>query len=181
MNKEKLQKELFSIILYIMIVLLLAFFLRNFVMQRTLVDGHSMEDTLHDKDQLIIDKFSYKLTAPERFDIVVFPYRYDEEVYYIKRIIGLPGETIRIVGNTIYINGEPLIEDYGKEVMDEGTAGIAENELLLGEDEYFVLGDNRNNSADSRSEDVGPIHREEIIGKAMLRIWPIESFEFLPD
>ena len=138
-----------------------------------------MENTLHDKDQLIIDKFSYLVKQPERFDVIVFPYRYDEEVYYIKRIVGLPGETIRIIGNTIYINGKPLPEDYGKEVMDENTAGIAGKEILLAEDEYFVLGDNRNHSADSRSKDVGAIKRNEIVGKAFLRIWPIEDFGIL--
>ena len=179
MNK-KLKKDLFSIAIYTVIVHSLAFFMRSFVLQRTLVDGHSMEETLQDEDQLIIDKLSYKIREPKRFDIVVFPYKYDEDTYYIKRIIGLPGERVLIKGNTIYINGEPLAENYGKEAMDEDTAGIAATELLLAEDEYFVLGDNRNNSADSRSEDVGPIKKEEIVGKAVLRIWPFHDFGFLP-
>lgn len=175
MNK-KLKKELLSLLIYALIVLFLAFLLRSFVLQRTLVDGHSMETTLRDKDQLIIDKLSYKITQPERFDIVVFPYQYDEDVYYIKRVIGLPGERVLIKGNTIYINGKPLVENYGKEAMDEDTAGIAATELLLSEEEYFVLGDNRNHSADSRSEDIGPIRREQIVGKAVLRIWPFQDF-----
>lgn len=179
MNKQKLKKEMLSLLFYVAFVLALAVCLRHFVLQRTLVDGHSMENTLRDKDQLIIDKFAYQLTAPDRFDIVVFPYKYDNETYYIKRIIGLPGETVSIHGNTIYIDGEPLAENYGKEAMDEDTAGIAKTEIHLGEDEYFVLGDNRNHSTDSRSEDVGPIKRKEIIGRAFLRIWPIEDFGFL--
>lgn len=178
MNK-KFKKELFSIVIYTVIVLSLAFIIQSFVFQRTLVDGHSMEEALHDEDQLIISKLSYAINEPKRFDIVVFPYQYDEDTYYIKRIIGLPGEKILIKGNTIYINGEPLTESYGKEAMDEDTAGIAATELLLAEDEYFVMGDNRNNSTDSRSEDVGPVKKEEIIGKAVFRIWPFDDFGFL--
>lgn len=180
MDKGQWKKDFISIFLYLVIFLALGGLARHFVMQRTLVDGHSMEDSLHDKDQLMIDKLSYRLKEPERFDVVVFPYKYNEDVYYIKRIIGLPGETVLIAGNTIYIDGEPLEESYGKEAMEEDSEGIASEELVLGEDEYFVLGDNRNHSADSRSRDVGPIQRGEIIGRAIFRLWPMEDFGFLP-
>lgn len=179
MSREKMKKELLSVLLYTLIVLSLAAVMKKFVLQRTVVDGYSMENTLKDKDQLIIDKLSYRLTDPKRFDIVVFPYQYDEDTYFIKRVIGLPGETVQIAENVIYINGEPLAENYGKEAMDEYTAGIAETELVLGEDEYFVMGDNRNNSSDSRSEDVGPIKRDDIIGRAALRIFPLNSIGFI--
>lgn len=180
MSKEKsVKRELISLLIYIIIVFCLAGLLRTFVIQRTLVDGHSMENTLQDKDQLIIDKLSYHFKAPKRFDIIVFPYQYDESTHYIKRVIGLPGETVLITGNTIYINGSPLEENYGKEAMDEGTSGIAQQEIVLSDNEYFVLGDNRNNSTDSRSEDVGPIKREDIIGRAFLRVWPMKNFKVL--
>lgn len=179
MRKAILKRDFLSIFLYVVIILSAAVLIRHFVVQSTLVDGHSMEDTLRDGDQLIIDKVSHQIGELKRFDIVVFSYRYDRDTYYIKRIIGLPGETVFISGNTIYIDGEPLEEDYGKEAMEEDSAGLASEELTLAADEFFVLGDNRNNSADSRSEDVGPIKREEIVGRALLRIWPVEDFGFL--
>ena len=100
-----------------------------------------------------MDKLSYRFKDPERYDIIVFPYQYKEETYYIKRIIGLPGETVQIIDGTIYINGSVLDENYGREKMV--SSGLALDEIQLGEDEYFVLGDNRNASSDSREPDVG--------------------------
>ena len=133
-----------------------------------------MESTLSDGDNLIVDKLSYRFSEPQRFDIIVFPFRYAEKTYYIKRIIGLPGETIYIDGNgTIFIDGEELKENYGKEVIKD--PGRAYEPITLGEDEYFVLGDNRNNSSDSRDPVVGNIHRDEFIGKAWMRIWPLNK------
>lgn len=113
----------------------------TFVAQRTQVSGASMETTLSDGDQLIVDKISYQFREPERFEIIVFPYQYEAGTYYIKRIIGLPGETVQILDGSVYINGEKLEEHYGNEVMEE--AGIAAEPVTLGVDEYFVLGDNR--------------------------------------
>ena len=101
-----------------------------------------MEATLHDGDNLIVDKLSYRFRDPKRFEIIVFPYRYKENTYYIKRIIGLPGETVQVKDGYVYIDGEKLDENYGLEVMED--AGIAAEPIELGEDEYFVLGDNRN-------------------------------------
>jgi len=170
-------KEILSMVVYIAFVLLLTFLVVRYVGQRTQVDGHSMEATLHDKDQLIVDKISYRFHDPERFDIIVFPFQYKENTYYIKRIIGLPGETVQILDGDIYINGEVLEEDYGKETMV--VSGRAVNEIQLGEDEYFVLGDNRNHSEDSRFEEVGNIKRSDIIGRAFIRIWPFSSFGLL--
>ena len=136
-------------------------------------------------DNLIVDKITYRFSDPQRFDIIVFPYEPDfayyvdtEPVYYIKRIIGMPGERIRIdeQGN-IYINDKILEESYGKEVIM--YAGRASETIELGENEYFVMGDNRNNSSDSREPSVGNIQREDIIGRAWLRIWPFEKFGIL--
>ena len=139
-----------------------------------------METTLSDGDNLIVDKISYRFRDPQRFDIVVFPFKYKENTYYIKRIIGLPGETVQIdeQGN-IYINGEKLVESYGREIIKPENVGIAAVPIVLGEDEYFVMGDNRNNSTDSRTEIVGNIHRDEIIGRAWIRIWPFSKFGVL--
>ena len=170
-------KELLGMIVYIAVVLALTFLVVRYVGQRTQVDGHSMEPTLYDQDNLIVDKISYRFRDPERFDIIVFPFQYKENTYYIKRIIGLPGETVQIVDGDIYINGTILEEDYGKETMV--SSGRAINEIQLGEDEYFVLGDNRNYSEDSRFDDVGNIKRSNIIGRAFIRIWPFSRFGLL--
>lgn len=170
-------KELLSMLIYIGVVLGVTFLIITFVGQRTHVSGESMKNTLDHGDQLIVDKITYRFQDPERFDIIVFPFHYKENTYYIKRIIGLPGETVQIADGTIYINGEVLEESYGREVMQD--PGIAAEPITLGEDEYFVLGDNRNQSSDSRDPSVGLIHRDEIIGRAWLRIWPLNSFGIL--
>ncbi len=172
---KKIFREIFSTGLYLLIVLCLTYLVIAFVGQRTEVNGASMEPTLSDKDNLIVDKLSYLFHDPERFDIIVFPFQYEQDTYYIKRIIGMPGESVRIDwdGN-IYIDGELLKESYGREVMLD--PGRAEEEILLGEDEYFVLGDNRNNSTDGRAERVGNIHRDNIIGRAWVRIYPFRKF-----
>ncbi len=141
-----------SLGLYLLIVLALTWFIITFVGVRTQVDGESMTPTLQDKDNLIVEKLSYRFGDPKRFDIIVFPFKYEEDTYYIKRIIGLPGETVQIdLEGNIYINGEILEEHYGKEVIKPERIGRAIEPILLGEDEYFVMGDNRNNSADSEN------------------------------
>ena len=172
MNKRL--KDILSTSIYFLIVLILTFLVVTYVGQRTMVIGSSMEPMLSDGDNLIVDKLSYRFHEPQRFDIIVFPFRYAEKTYYIKRIIGLPGETVFIDENgTIFINGEELQESYGKEIIKD--PGRAYEPITLGEDEYFVLGDNRNNSSDSRDPVVGNIHRDEFIGKAWMRIWPFSK------
>lgn len=172
MNKQL--KEVLSTSLYLLVVLVLTFLVVTYVGQRTKVSGSSMEPMLSDGDNLIVDKISYRFEDPKRFDIIVFPFRYKEKTYYIKRIVGLPGETVYIDENgLIYINGEVLTESYGKEVIVD--PGRAYEPITLGEDEYFVMGDNRNNSSDSRDPVVGNIHRDELIGKAWMRIWPLNK------
>ena len=160
-------KELFGWILFIVIVVAASYLVVTFMGQRTQVSGESMETTLSDGDHLIVDKITYRFRDPKRYDIVVFPYRYEENTYYIKRIIGLPGETVQIVDGYVYINGGNAL------IMAPGQAA---QPIRLGEDEYFVLGDNRNNSQDSRSANVGVIHRDELLGRAWIRIWPIDKF-----
>lgn len=174
-SKDSLGKEVISVILNVVICFVVVFLITHFVGQRTVVSGSSMEDTLSDKDNLIVDKISYRLHDPERFDVVVFPPKYEEDTYYIKRIIGLPGEVVRIdSAGVIYINGEVLEESYGTETIL--NAGLAASEILLGPDEYFVLGDNRNNSTDSRFESVGNVEGDDIVGKAWLRVYPFGDF-----
>lgn len=177
-EKEKgLLREILGFLVYVAVVVGITFCIITFVGQRTYVSGSSMENTLSHGDNLIVDKISYRFLDPERFDIIVFPFHYGEKTYYIKRIIGLPGETVQIQDGDIYIDGEILRESYGREVMK--NAGLAAEPITLGEDEYFVLGDNRNDSMDSRDPSVGVIHRDEIIGRAWVRIWPLDEFGVL--
>ena len=175
---KNILKEVLSTSVYLLVVLLITFLVVRYVGQRTEVVGSSMENTLQDGDNLLVDKISYRFKDPERFDIIVFPYQYEKNTYYIKRIIGMPGETIQIdsEGN-ISVDGQLLEEYYGNDVILD--PGRAISEIELSEDEYFVLGDNRNNSTDSRAESVGNIHRDDILGKAFIRIWPLSKLELL--
>lgn len=184
LDKEKVEekdfswkREIISTALYLLVVVALTFLFVQFVGQRTHVNGDSMNVTLEDGDNLIVDKLSYRFSDPDRYDIIVFPYQYQEKTYYIKRIIGMPGETVQIIDGMVYIDGEMLDEFYGTEVMQ--YAGVASEPIELGEDEYFVLGDNRNNSSDSRDPSVGNVQEDQIIGKAFIRIWPLNKFGIL--
>ena len=125
MSGKAILKEIGSTLLYIVVVLGIPWLVITFVGQRTEVNGSSMEPTLSNNDNLIVDKISYRFKDPQRFDIIVFPFQYDENVYYIKRIIGLPGAAVQIgTYGTIYIDGQVLEEGYGKEVMlSPGRAG----------------------------------------------------------
>lgn len=152
---------------------LLAFVVTHYIAHHTRVDGSSMNNTLNDDDYLIIEKVSYYLHDPERFDVVVFPFNND--VNYIKRIIGLPGEVVQIKDGYVYIDGKLLEEDvYGNARIED--PGLASEPIELDEDEYFVLGDNRNSSIDSRKRSVGNIKGANIDGKAVLRLYPFDSF-----
>ena len=185
-------KGLIGDIIYIVVVCLIVFLVLHFIGQRTQVNGDSMDDTLADGQSLIMDKISYRFHDPERFDIVIFPGVEEAVVspgpidsllgrdtvrpYYIKRVIGLPGETVQIIDGKVYINGKELKDDvYGiTDYIDE--PGIAAEPLTLSDDEYFCLGDNRPVSYDSRYEKVGPVDRDEIVGKVWIRIWPFSKF-----
>ena len=171
-------KEIINWVVYFVCLLAVVFVINTFVVQRTMVSGDSMYPYLHNKDQLMMDKLSYRFHDPERFDIVVFPVVRDgKEEYYIKRVIGLPGETVQIIDGYVYINGEKLNENYGAEVMND--AGRAAEPITLGDDEYFVLGDNRNDSTDSRDPDVGVLKKSDLMGRAWLRIYPFNKFGLL--
>ena len=173
-------RELLNTAIYLLCVLGAVWLVITFVGQRTEVEGASMENTCTTGIIVIVDKLSYRFHDPERFDIIVFPFQFQDNTYYIKRIIGLPGETVQIMDDgSIYINGEKLEENYGMEVIKPETIGRAAEPIELGDDEYFVMGDNRNNSSDSRTDMVGNIKRENIIGKAWLRIWPVSDFGVL--
>ena len=157
----------------------LASFVTNYVAYQTPVEGESMEPTLTDGDSVVIQRLSYYFTDPKRYDVVVFPVNYDsgsaEKTYYIKRVIGLPGETVQIIDGSVYINNEKLTDDkYSSTTINE--AGIAENPLVLGENQYFVMVDNRNMSTDSRNSYVGLVNKNDIVGEAWICTWPLNHF-----
>lgn len=171
LQRHPVLKSLLNIFICIFTALLLALLITEYVAHHTSVEGSSMQPTLFDGDQLIVENISYYLHEPERFDIVVFPN--NEGIHYIKRIIGLPGETVQIIDGYIYINGKQVEENYGDEVIED--AGLAAEEIVLGKHEYFVLGDNRNGSIDSRRSEIGTVKREQIKGKAWLRFYPFST------
>ncbi len=173
----KFMKKILSFGLFLLIILGVTYFIVTYVTHRSRVHTSSMEATLSDGDNIMMDTISYRFHEPERFDIISFPNYSNPDEYLIKRIIGLPGEKIQIKEGKIYINDEELSESYGLETIQAG--GRAELPIQLGTDEYFVMGDNRNDSLDSRMEEVGNIKREDIDGKAWLRIWPFNKFGFL--
>ena len=176
-KKKGRVREAIDFILYLAVVAGICYVIVTFVGQRTVVSGTSMIPTLQDGDNLITDKISYRFRDPERYDIIVLRVESQHE-NFIKRVIGLPGETVQIVGGRVYINGELLESDvYGNELMI--SAGRASQPITLGENEYFVLGDNRNGSADSRLEEVGNVDKSRIIGRAFVRIWPLSQFGLL--
>lgn len=156
-----------------------ASFVTSYVAHQTTVEGESMEPTLSDGDTVIIQRLSYYFSSPDRYDVVVFPVTYDEtadeDTYYIKRVIGLPGETVQIIDGSVYINGEKLQDDKYA-LSDILEAGVASDPLVLGEDQYFVMGDNRNMSTDSRNSYVGLVNRKDIIGEAWICTWPLNHF-----
>ncbi len=174
----KILIEIFIWAAQIAAVIFLAYFIVNYTVEKTSMNGISMETTLTDEDPIIINKFSYRFHEPKRFDVIVFKQSGAEHDFYnIKRIIGLPTETIQIKDNVIYINGEPLKEHVNVEAM--ANYGLAEEAVTLEENEYFVLGDNRNNSEDSRFISIGNIRRDEIIGKVFLRLSPFNFVDKL--
>ncbi len=167
----KILIEIFIWAAQIAAVIFLAYFIVYYCVEKTNVIGDSMENTLFANEPIIIDKFSYRVSDPKRFDVIVFKQSGKEHSFYnVKRIIGLPGETVIIKEGDIYIDGE-VIEDIVK-VEEMINYGLADEEITLEDNEYFVLGDNRNNSEDSRFASIGNITRDEIIGKATLRLSP---------
>ena len=173
-QEQSIWRSLGGTLLYLLVIVLLTWVIVTFVGQRTKVDGHSMEPTLSDGDNLIVDKLSYRFRDPERYDIIVFPYQHAENTYYIKRIIGMPGETVQIKDGYVYIDGERLLSDiYGNELIKDPQT--AADPITLKENEYFVMGDNRNHSMDSRDPSVGVLTKEDLIGRAWVRIYPFDN------
>ena len=152
----------------------LAIFVRIVAFELFEIDGPSMEPTLHTGERVLVNKLAYwNFGEPQRGDVVVF-HAWTQHEDFIKRVIGLPGDTVEVKDNHVYVNGAPLDEPY----LDQPTTG-QESPVHVGADEVFVMGDNRGNSSDSRH--YGPLPQVEIVGKAWLRYWPLGSAGFIPD
>ena len=175
---KTLAKEVGTWIGEIAIAVLFALVLVYFVGYRADVVGPSMLGTLAEGDEVLVNRFVYKLTQPKTNDIVVFfPNGNEKSHYYVKRVIGVPGDKIQIKNGAVYVNGELFDEKVDTAAIED--AGLASEEITVGEDEYFVLGDNRNSSEDSRYANIGNVKREYIIGKAWFRISPLRKIGFI--
>lgn len=163
---KKIIKEIIVWLLLIVLTITASYFITTNIFVKTAVAGVSMEPTLMEGQVVIVNKIEYYLKSPSRNDVIVYKQSNREHSYYeIKRVIGLPGETVKIKNGVIYINDEALKEKVKTETIE--NAGLAEEGIKLDDNEYFVLGDNRNDSEDSRFASVGNVLKNEILGKAV--------------
>lgn len=171
-------KEILSWIIEITVVVAIAYVIVSFWGFRTSVVGPAMESTLSNDNQILVNRFHYILSDPKAGDIIVFrPNGNEKSHYYVRRVIGVPGDTVLIQNGAVYINGELYNENV--DVASIEDAGLAADKIELKEDEYFVLGDNRNNSEDSRYANIGNIKKEYIVGKAWFRLGSIGDIGFI--
>lgn len=173
------ENSLIEIVRFSIIAILIVVPIRMFIAQPFIVSGASMKETFHNGEYLIVDQVSYRLHSPERGDVVIFRYPRDPSKFFIKRIIGLPGDTINIVDSTVTISNESHPEGF---ILDEpyikSMRPGAKLTEKLGDREYFVMGDNRDESSDSRVW--GVLQEERIIGRAFLRLFPPQAIDILP-
>ncbi|MBQ8591515.1 MAG: signal peptidase I [Lachnospiraceae bacterium] len=167
-------KEIGNWIFIVGMAMFLAFFVVYSIGTVTSVIGVSMENSLYNGQKVMINRLSYMLFSPQKGDVIVFqPNGNKNSHYYIKRVIAVPGETVQIMDGKVYVDGE--LEADSDSYDKIADAGVAENEIQLGDDEFFVLGDNRNNSEDSRSTNIGNVQRDTIIGRAWFHMASQES------
>lgn len=167
--------SVFEFIKTVAIIILIAFFVRFFLFQPFVVEGSSMEPNFHNGEYLLVNKLSYRIAQPHRGDVIVFHPPTSPGVNYIKRIIALPGETVEIKGGEIFVNQAKVDEPYiPSELTLVRNSQAANLKATLQDNEYFVLGDNRDHSSDSR--EWGNVPRENIVGKAWIVIFPIKNF-----
>ncbi len=171
-----LLKTLIELGVFILIVLALSYIVSTYVVQRITVHNVSMQDTITEGDMLLMDKIVYKRRDPKRYEIICFDSSYEREGL-IKRVIGLPGESVQITDGMIFIDGKQIKDVSGVEKIED--PGLAAQEIHLGNDEFFVVGDNRDESIDSRSLDIGNVRRADILGRAWLRVYPFDKFGLL--
>lgn len=177
-NNMKIVKEVLVWMFEIALAVLLAFTFVYFVGLRTSAVGQSMAETIYNGDNVLVNRFVYVVSDPKPNDIIVFrPNGNEKSHLYIKRVIAVPGDEVQIIKGVVYVNGEVFSEAVDVASIEE--AGIANEPIVLGDDEYFVLGDNRNNSEDSRFANIGNVKKEHIIGKVWFRIASWSEFGFL--
>ena len=162
-------------IISIVVAVVLAFLIRQFIVELYIVDGPSMRPTLQSQERLVVNKFIYSLRTPEKGEILVFKYPRDQSRDFIKRVIATPGDTIEIKDGRVYVNDQMQSEDY---ILEKTRSEYPKATVPDGT--VFVMGDNRNNSEDSRFADVGFVPYSLIKGKAMLVFWPFSQFKTLP-
>ena len=162
-------------IISIVVAVVLAFLIRQFIVELYIVDGPSMRPTLQSQERLVVNKFIYSMRPPEKGEILVFRYPRDPSRDFIKRVIATPGDTIEIKDGRVYVNDQMLNEDY---ILEKTRSEYPKATVPAGT--VFVMGDNRNNSEDSRFADVGFVPYSLIKGKAMLVFWPLSQFKTLP-
>lgn len=166
--------------LSILIVIILGYTIVTFGVQSVTMVGQSMDPALSNQDVLLLNKRAYTFKDPQRYDIIAFKLKEEPDSYFnIKRIVGLPGETVQIKNGKIFIDGDVLTDMPFEDLIM--TEGLALDGVTLGANEYFVIGDNCNNSEDSRYVNIGNISEKEISGKISFRIWPKESFGFIKE
>lgn len=171
--RKRLVRELFIWIGEIAAVILLSYLIVAFGLVRISMIGDSMQPTLQDGNSIVVNKMSYRFKKPKRNDVIVFKQSGSEHSYYnIKRVIGLPGETVQIKDGFVYINGKKLKEEFRFDEIANG--GLANEEIKLDAKEYFVLGDNRNASEDSRYTNIGLVMKQDIVGRAWMRVKPFD-------
>ena len=140
--------------------------------------GQSMEPSIYSGDKVLVNQLIYMLKGPDYGDVIVFkPNGNKNSHYYMKRVVGKPGDRVQVISGRIFVNGEALVEEITTEPMDD--PGVAEKEIKLGNEEYFVLGDNRNSSEDSRSANIGNVNSADILGKAWFVVSPKEQFGYI--
>lgn len=178
MPEEKRENFFTELLKFALIAVVVVVPIRLYVAQPFIVSGASMSPTFHNGEYLIVDELSYHLGDPERLDVIIFRYPRNPSEFFIKRIIGLPNERVQIVGSTITITtaGGDELQLEEPYVANRGNGGRVD--VTLGADEYFVLGDNRPESSDSRVW--GELPRENIVGRALFRLLPLSTLEFLP-
>lgn len=178
--KQKDQENSFlEIARFALIALIIVLPVRWFVAQPFIVSGASMEETFHDREYLIVDQISYRFNEPARGDVIIFKYPNDPSKYFIKRIIAVPGDTISLNGSLVKIQNESNPEGFElKEPYAQLGSGSKAQSVTLGTDEYFVMGDNRDHSSDSRVW--GVLTREEIVGRAAVRLLPPQKLDLMP-
>ena len=171
-----LLKEIAVWIVEILLTIVAAIIMVSFFGFRVSVIGPSMSPTLENGEKVLVNRFVYKLFDPKQNDLIVFqPNGNEKSHYYVKRVIALPGDTVQIKDGKVYVNGEPLAEGADAEKIE--SAMMAENEIVVGEDEYFVLGDNRNNSEDSRY--ASNVKKDHITGEAWMVVYPFDRIGML--